>query len=225
MPVEITLRLDIATVDPTVFVSTGTATLNGSGAGAHLDSLTIAASQVSGTTLVPITDPAAAPITGVRVTVANRAGGVAETVGGTLRGSIGLQGVSKVCLFGQVGCSNPIANISVPLTPVGDGGFAYVTGPVNLTVFGAPWTSGQAAIGTITKMGSARGPASSTSSTALAGGTIQLVTPVHISTNIGASVVVPVWGVMTMRFIPEPTTVALLGLGIGALAVAGARRV
>lgn len=224
MAVQISLRLEIVAIAPPAFTSIGSVTLNGSGPGGHLDSLTLASNQVGGTQVIAVTDPASAPITGLRTTVANRAGSLAETVGGALRGSIGLQGVSKVCLFGDGGCANAIANIGVPLTVIGDGGSQFVTAAVNLTVFGAPWTTGQAAIGTITRMGSALGPASQASSTALASGSLQLVTPVHIVTNISASVVVPIWGVMTMHFVPEPTTLLLLGGGVVALAAAGRSR-
>lgn len=224
LPVAIELRLEIAALEPATLSSVGAATVNGSGAGGHLDSVALDAAQLADSTLVPIPDEAAAPITGVAIVVANRAGSVAETAGGGMRGAIGLQGAAKICLFGGIGCVAPLANINVPLTVVGEGGFAVATGPVSLTVFGAPWTTGQVAIGTITRRGGARGPLSATSSTAQSGGEIQLVTPVHISTNIGASAVVPIFATLTLRFVPEPATLALLALGIGALATAGRRK-
>jgi hypothetical protein len=45
-------------------------------------------------------------------------------------------GVAKVCLFGP--CKmNLVANLSVPISVVGQGGTVVVTGAVNLTVIGA----------------------------------------------------------------------------------------
>jgi hypothetical protein len=158
------------------------------------------------------------------VTVANAAGALSETAGGVLRGAMGLPGIAKVCLFGKVGCNSPLANVDVPLTPVGAGGFGVATAAVNLTVIGAPWTTGTAAIGEVTRMGFAQGPASAPSSTGMASGTVQLVTPVYVTTSIAASVVIPVFAVLTMHFVPEPTTLVLLGGGIVALAWAGGRR-
>ncbi len=72
-------------------------------------------------------------------------------------------------------------------------------------------------------MGFAHGPASGTTSTLNPSGTMRLVTPIFISTNIGASAVVPAFGFLTLHFVPEPGTALLLGAGIAAL-IAGGRR-
>jgi hypothetical protein len=103
---------------------------------------------------------------------------------------------------------------------VGVGGAVTVTGAVNLTVVGAPWTTGTAAIGTITIMGGV----SPLSNTAAPSGAVTLVTPVFISTNIGAFSVVPAFGIMSCHFLPEPGTLVLLGSGVAALAAAGRSR-
>ena len=99
-----------------------------------------------------------------------------------------------------------------------------VSAIVNATAIGAPWTIGTAAIGSLTAMGFAHGPASLTSSTAGASGTVQIVTPVFVSTNIGSSAIVPVFGVMSLHFVPEPGTMLLLAAGFSALALGGRRR-
>ena len=114
--------------------------------------------------MVPITTPAAFPVAGLQITAANGAGDFVKPGGG----SMPILGVAKVCLFGP--CSAAVANLEVPLDVVGVGGTTYVTGPVNVTVVGAPWTTGTAVIGTSTVMGYSHGPASQTSSTAHASG-------------------------------------------------------
>lgn len=224
LPVAARLTLEVGAVLPITFESTGFATVNGSGGGASISSLALAGGVVGGgPVLVPVSDPGAAPITGLLGTAGNQPGTLA-TGGGALGGLLPLSGVLKVCLFGLGTCSSPMANLSVPLSVVGGAGAAWVEGPVNLTVFGAPWTSGTAAIGAITRMGFAMGPASAAGSTAQTGGRLQLVTPISVTTNIGASAVVPAFATLTLHFVPEPATLAMLGGGIVALAAAGARR-
>jgi hypothetical protein len=169
----------------------------------------------------PITDPGAFPIAGVELTVHNGPGNFADG-GGTLGGVMPLPGVAKLCLFGP--CSAPVANYNVPLSAVGQGGYQHISGAVNLTVIGAPWTTGTAAVGTITRMGSAHGPASATSSTAVPSGNLTLVTPVFISTEIGASAILPAFGILTMHFVPEPATLGLLAGGIVLLGTVGRAR-
>jgi len=194
----------------------GTAILNGSGSGGHINTLSLAGGTFATVGFVlPITDPAAAPIKGLQVTVSNAPGVFA---GPTLVGAMPLVGTTKVCLF--LPCSIAVSNLAVPLSVVGAGGAAFVTAAVNLTVVGAPWTTGTVAIGTITAMGGGA-PASSTG---MASGTVSLVTPVFVSTNIPASAVVPVFGIISLHFVPEPGTLMLLGSGITALVAFGRNR-
>jgi hypothetical protein len=172
-----------------------------------------------------VTDPAAFPIAGVQVTAMNAAGNFTGDGDDDppLAGSMAILGVAKVCLFTPCNAGPP-ANVAVPLSNVGVGGTATVSALVNLTVIGAPWTTGTAAVGTNTQMGLAHGPGSLTSSTALPGGVVQLVTPVFVSTNIGASAVLPVFARATLQFIPEPGTLILLGSGIVGLVAFGRTR-
>jgi len=223
LPFTASLEIRINTLPPVAVFGAGTAIANGSGGGSHIASLALAGSTfATAGAVLPVTDPSALPIVGVQLTVHNGAGSF-EDSGGSLHGIMPLFGVTKVCLF-NTSCASADANLTVPLTVVGQGGEASAPGAVNLTIIGAPWTIGTAAIGTITTMGSARGPASMTSSTFAPGGQLRLVTPIFISTNIPASAVVPVFGFLNFHFVPEPATLALLVGGMGLLGVIGRGR-
>src|SRR5690606_21927742 len=150
-------------------------------------------------------------ILGVQVTAQNGAGNF------NLAGPMPILGQAKVCLFAPCAAPPP-ANVSVPLSVVGAGGTTTVSALVNLTVVGAPWTTGTAAVGADTVMGGTSGGG------AVAGGSVQLVTPIFISTNIGASAVLPAFGILTLNFVPEPGTLVLLGSGIAGLVMFGRSR-
>jgi hypothetical protein len=149
--------------------------------------------------IVPVTDPAVFPIAGLQLTVSQDPGVLA---GGPLGGAIPLGGFLKVCLFARCG-TGVIANIEIPLSVVGDGGVVVhppAPGPVNVTVIGAPWTTGTAVVGAATAQGSAMGPASLASSTAQLGGTLNAVTPIFVSTDIPPMPLLPTFARMQMLF-------------------------
>jgi len=213
------LAIQVSALAPVELPGAGNAIVNGSAGGGHVNSLHLPASafQINGFVL-PVTDPGAAPIKGLQVTAANNGGTFSNVPSGTLAGVMGIDGAVKVCLFGP--CSAAVANLAVPLNVAGVGGSANVTGAVNLTVIGAPWTTGTVSIGTITAMGGGA-PASSTG---MASGTISLVTPVFVSTNIAPSAVVPTFAFINLHFVPEPGTLVLLGAGIAGLLSYGRTR-
>jgi hypothetical protein len=205
----------------------GTAIVNGSGAGGHLASLALPASLFATAGLTTSTTaPTVFPVVGLYLDVANGAGSVAETVGGKIGGAIPLGGVMRFCLF--LPCGSAVANLSVPLSPIGVGGSAFVAAAVNVTVQGAPWTTGTAmrthSPFTETITGFAHGPASGTSSTAQAGGVLQLVTPIAFTTDVAPANNLLAFGILTIRFVPEPGTALLLAGGIVALGTMGRRK-
>jgi hypothetical protein len=166
---------------------------------------------------IPVTDPGAFPIAGIKAnSVTNGAG---SFVAGS--GTMGVGGTANVCLFAA--CSGSIANVDVPFTVAGargvgiGGGPITVMGLVNVTVQGAPWTVGTATVmtsmgGTATQMGF------------VSGNNVQLVTPITINTNIGASATLPAFGILNLTFVPEPGTLLLLASGVAGLAVLGRKR-
>jgi hypothetical protein len=222
-----TLSVQIATLPPILATATGTATLNGAGALGHLTSATLAGGTFAALASIPVTDPGAAPIKGVNANVLNGAG---NFTGSPLGGKMAIGGSASVCLFATCTASPP-ANVVVPFTVGGTRGIGLggasitVKGLVNVTVVGAPWSGGTAAIGTITTMGFVHGPASGgQSSAAAASGVMSLVTPILISTNIGASAIIPAFGFLNLHFIPEPGTLLLLGAGVAGLGFIGRKK-
>lgn len=213
------LKLQIASFEISL-PGSGTATVNASGPGGHLTGLDLAGGTFATNAFVlPVTDPAAVPVKGLQFTAANGAGAFAGSGGAGFGGPMPVKGFSKICLFFT--CSfPPSANVTVPLDVIGAGGTVVVAGAVAVTVVGAPWTTGTAAIGTVTRMGGV----SPLSNTGANSGTVTLVTPVFISTNIPASAVVPGFGILSLHFVPEPGTLALVGFGIAGLVGFGRSR-
>ncbi len=246
------ISVGIGTIPPVSLAGGGVATINGSGGGPHISDLDLAQGAFAGTAATPVFN--ASPISGLLVaggtvtqmfmamaatftfvyptgSASNATGSFGNISAGPPGGGVmALNGVVLVCLFAggggaALGCGGtPASNLVVPLSPIGQGGSAFATAGVNITAFGAPWTIGTAAVQASTVMGFAHDPGSATSSTAAPSGVVQLVTPVFVSTNLGAFPTVAVFANLTLHFVPEPGTLLLLGAGIAGLAVLGRRR-
>jgi hypothetical protein len=219
LPFAGTLAIQVATYPAIGVSSTGIAVVNGSGAAGHLTGLAIGAgSFVANQVELPVTDPLLFPIVGMRLTGSNQAGTFSGSGGAGFGGAMALAGVMKLCTYPSP-CSAAVTNLVVPLA-VGAPGTALVTGAVNLTVVGAPWTTGTAVIGTATQMGGV----APLSNTGAPSGSVTLVTPIFISTNTGALPILPTFGTLTLHFVPEPATLGLLAAGVLGLAAWGRKQ-
>jgi hypothetical protein len=182
--------------------------------------------------VAPVTDPAAIPIVGLIATFANDVPDFVRDFKepGKIGGLMPIAGVNKICLFGS-GCGAGV-NLAVPISVVGGvtGGTDSVTVAVNVTVVGAPWTQGTAAVGTVTVMGNAAStmmttPTQMTAAASVFTNNIQLVTPIFVSTNIPASAIVPAFGVLSLTIkSPEPGVIAAIGAAFVALVAVGMAR-
>jgi hypothetical protein len=217
---------------PLVLTGTGVATLATSAGGSHLTALRLAGG-IQGQTLAPVSDPevtGADGLVGLRASASLGSASLAPFGPGPLtRSTLPVRGMLAVCLFDPA-C---LPGGFLPL-PLGDGsagvgvGGSWSVGRVSIA--GAPWTLGTALL-SVTSGGGAtlavpatgwvHGALSFTSSTALAGGALSLVTPIHVDSDAGLPLAG--FGRLTLRFVPEPDR--LLVVGAGAAALAALRRI
>jgi hypothetical protein len=118
----------------------------------------------------------------------------------------------------------PTALLEVPLVAGAPGAQAtWAGGGVSVTAVGAAWSAGTVVVTLPTSMGGVRTTSFAGYDNRVGGvGTLQLVTPIRIDTNIsGASLI---WTSLRLTFVPEPATALLLGAGTLGLAAHGRRR-
>jgi hypothetical protein len=213
LPFTSTLSIQVASLASWVVSGSGVATLNGSSGAGHLTALALPSSPwATSGAIADYTDPSVFPIAGLKVTMHNGAGSFTSS-----GGIMPLLGTAKICLYGACDSTTNISNLSIPLTLVGQGGITIVRGAVNLTIGGSPWTVGTAAVGTLTVMGGL----APLSNTAAPSGMVILVSPFFVATHIGAFSLIPGVATLTLQFVPEPGTLALLATGIGGLVLLG----
>lgn len=208
----------------------GVATVNGAGTSNHVSNLALAAGLFAVDTTFTVTPTPSFPITEVRLDLGNKAGAFAGGGGGVLAGPMPLPGNVRLCALGD--CT---LFFDAPLTVngtrgLGIGGTLMGAAGIGgaLTLKGGVWRTGMASIatssGVVSRTGFAHGPLSATSSTAAPQGALQLVTPIAVSVSSVPGLVNPLFGVLDVKFLPEPGAGALLGSGALVLAGLGAWR-
>jgi hypothetical protein len=243
LPFTATLRFQVQRSDAVTLAPAYGFSVSGSGvadvqaSGGHLTAVSIpagvlAASGLAATVTLGGTPSTLYPLSRFLFTFSNGSGMLAQTGGGGFGGTLPLFGLMKVCLF-----SCGIASVPVPLGPLGGGGTAQGSlAPWSATLHGAAWTT--QGTGTffaqfpvtpppLVLPGARHGPASLTSSTALASGSLQLVTPAVLSVSQSGGdpvTLVEIESVLTLHFVPEPATGLLLGLAVSLLAAIGRRQ-
>jgi hypothetical protein len=228
---EGTLTLEFIQHFPTVaFTGAGVATVNGSAGRIPLSSLRLAGG-ITGSTLVPFTDPDLAPLSKIWPRATLGTGVLAPISGGgspLTQNQLPLGGDLRLCIFFLPWCPS---YVPVPLTVggtrgAGIGGLITVntfgTAGLKFSVTGAPWTIGTTTVSNSVRSGFAHGPASGTTTTAKEGGVVQLVTPVRVTTTLASGM--DFIGILRVVLVPEPGTGLLLGAGVIALALAGRRK-
>ncbi len=244
-----TLSISFGVLPPVVATGGGGALLNASvgGLGGHLTTLQILANPVSvAGTLIPITDPDAAPVVSFLGTASLGTGILRPISGGAASGPgltqkvIPVPGSLGICIL-FMGCFG--FPPSVPLTiggtsGVGIGGLitigTFAKAGIKFSIHGQPWTVKTAFVdgipadnggfSTVSAFGFAHGPQSLISSTAAISGVVQLVTATRVVSTLGVTLVTPLLTTLRIHLVPEPGTFVLFGSGVVALGVAGRSR-
>jgi hypothetical protein len=137
----------------------GVATINGSGGGAHVNSVRVAASRgvINGDLNLLVTDPVTGPansialiqligVTGGTGTLGNISGALQNTAQGLSPNQVPIQGLVKLCLA-DPNCTNVLTlplsqhTINTNTAAVGVGGLLFVgNGVIRISIEAAPWT-------------------------------------------------------------------------------------
>ncbi len=187
-PFEGTLTFRIGMLYPIEIKGSGTIDLTTGQNGFSIQRAELAGGEFSETAITQIADPRLLPIAGVRASLVNEPATFERSApGAPLRGVMPFSGLVKVCLF--VACDQgPLANLTFPLSVVGTDRTATVEGAIDVTVRGAPWTTGVISTPTVGGYGFP-----------VEGGTsyhngrpsrLRLVTPIFIASNLGSSPVI-----------------------------------
>jgi hypothetical protein len=197
-------------------------------------SVGLGATATLGSNILVGTKPAtgitsAPPITGVFLTLTGHAAGsfaAGGGPGGGLGGSMTLGGQARITAYWG------FTLVRVPLSVVGQpGGFVSSTGGGGtiIQVSGTGWTTGvQTLMAPATTVGGGTTTPQTVTATgadlrtASGAGTLLLITPIYIRTNLAGDI--PTFATLTLNYVPEPSTLLLVGVGIAGLALRGRKR-
>jgi hypothetical protein len=139
-----------------------------------------------------------------------------------------LGGVAKLKAYSAM-----VTLVQVPLSPVGQpGGFASGSGigtTITVQLSGTGWTTGSWTLMIpVTSWGWNTTPWTLTATgadlrTAGGAGTLVLISPMFIRTNLGGTIVSS-FATLTLNYVPEPATLLLVGAGLAGLALRGRKR-
>ncbi len=231
---ELRLELVAASLPPLVLTGGGMASVNASSGGSHLESVRLAGGIAGGATL-PVTDPEVTAggivALGVEASLGTATLGFGSTASGRAiltRSTLPVAGLARLCLFDPA-C---LPGGALPL-PLGDGSAGLGVGglltaggggPWRISLLASPWTLGTALVDVATDNGARvvvpaagwrHGAVSFTTSTALPSGAFSVVTPVRIEASDGLELAG--FGLLQLRFAPEPARLALLASGLAGL--------
>jgi hypothetical protein len=241
-----TNKLGAARVKDNRILSSGVATVNASGGGGLLYTLRMGGG-ITGSKYNPVTDPdTSGTIKTIGVEGTRMTGTIRDFQNPPLTSNkMLIKGFTRLCLFQQCESAGSI-HFDIPLsandgnTGVGMGGVLTRggAGSIRISIEAAPWTlgagtavnqTGEGNFKTVTVSGFIHEAASGTgggSSTVVNSGLVQLVTPMQVTT-VGVSGNVSLqslFAMLTIRFIPEPGLLLLLGAGLLGLGLLGRDR-
>jgi hypothetical protein len=213
-----TFTFDLGSLPPKVFPgvgATGTAT-------SDLSASLGGAGVFNGAITTPLGTTAAPPITKFQVIVTKNASGTfTGATPAQVGGNLSIQGVANVYgIGGFPGGGKPL--LGVPLS-VGTPNTVFVSGGgVSITAINAGWTAGTAVVTGLTGTNATATAMGSNGLTPGGQGTLVLVAPGKVITNIAGTLAS--FSTLTLTYVPEPSTLALLALGVVALAASAPLR-